>query len=133
MNIFIWLNLIFNSFLQIDLIFVLSLSTICKKLQETGIEEVILSFINDCDRQQNQSDFQMVCYDRLFLFGAENCVSNLFGTGVKLEFGGNALLLGSIRTFEHRDGHWSDPMKSFASMSRRTSNIFSCGRHIGGI
>ena len=62
-----------------------------KKLQEAGIVNVILSFNTDCDRQQNQSDFLMVCYDRLFLFGAENCVPILFGNGVKLEFGGNAL------------------------------------------
>ena len=62
-----------------------------EKLQEPGIVDVILSFNNDCDRQQNQSDFQMVCYDSLFLFGAENCVSISFGNGVKLEFGGNAL------------------------------------------
>ena len=34
-----------------------------KKLQEAEIVDVILSFNNDCDRQQNQSDFQMVCYD----------------------------------------------------------------------
>ena len=55
-----------------------------KKLHEAGIVDVILSFSNDCDRQQNQSDFQMVCYDRLFLFGVENCVSILLGNGVKL-------------------------------------------------
>ena len=61
-----------------------------RKLQEAGIVDVILSFNNDCDSQQNQSDFQMDCYDRLFLFGVENCVSILFGNGVKLEFGGNA-------------------------------------------
>ena len=48
-----------------------------RKLQEARIVDVFLSFNNDCDRQQNQSDFQMVCYDRLFLFGAENCASTL--------------------------------------------------------
>ena len=32
-----------------------------KKFQEAGIVDVILSFNNDCDSQQNQSDFQMVC------------------------------------------------------------------------
>ena len=42
-----------------------------RKLQEAGIKDIMLSFNNDCDRQQNQSDFQMVCYDRLFLFGGE--------------------------------------------------------------
>ena len=62
-----------------------------KKLQEAGIVDVILSFNNDCDRQQNQSDFRIVCYDHLFLFGVENCVSIFFGKDVKLEFGGNAL------------------------------------------
>ena len=36
---------------------------------------LFLSFNNDCDRQQNQSDFQMICYDRLFLFGGELIVS----------------------------------------------------------
>ena len=104
-----------------------------KKLQETGIVDVILYLNDDCDRQQNQSDIQMVCYDRLFLFGVENCVSILFGNGVKLEFRGSALSLGSVRILEHRDGPWSDSMKSFASMSSRTSNPLSCGcgRHIG--
>ena len=62
-----------------------------RKLQEAETVDVILSFNNYCDRQQNQSDFQMVYYDHLFLFGAENCVSILFGNGVKLEFRGNAL------------------------------------------
>ena len=37
------------------------------ELQEAGIIEVVLSFNDDSDRQQNQSDFQMVCYDSLFL------------------------------------------------------------------
>ena len=46
-----------------------------RKLQETGIVGIILSFNDDCDRQQNQSDFKMVCYDRLFLIGVENCIS----------------------------------------------------------
>ena len=45
------------------------------KLQEAGIVEVVLSFDNDCDRQRNQSDFQMVCYDRLLLIDVENCAS----------------------------------------------------------
>ena len=45
-----------------------------RKLQEAGIVDIILSFNNDCGRQQNQSDFQMVCYDRLFLFGGERTV-----------------------------------------------------------
>ena len=104
-----------------------------KKLQEAGTVDLILSFSNDCDRKQNQSDFQMVCYDRLFLFGVENCVSILFENGVKLEFGENALKLGSVRILEHRGGHWSDSMKSFASMSSSISNPLSCGcgRHIG--
>ena len=62
-----------------------------KKLQEAGMVDVFLSVNNDCDRQQNQSDFQMVCYDRLFLVGVENYVSILFGNGVNLKFGGNAL------------------------------------------
>ena len=62
-----------------------------RKLQEAGIVGVILSFDNDCDHQQNQYDFQMVCYDCLFLLGVVNCVLILFGNGVKLEFGGNAL------------------------------------------
>ena len=44
-----------------------------RKLQEAGIVDIILTFNNDCDRQLNQSDFQMVCYDRLFLFGDELC------------------------------------------------------------
>ena len=44
-----------------------------RKLQEAGNVEVPLSFNNDCNRQQNQSDFQMVCYDVLFLFGEELC------------------------------------------------------------
>ena len=62
-----------------------------RKLQEARIVGVILSFDNDCDHQQNQSDFQMVCYDCLFLFGVENCVSILFANGVKLESAGDAL------------------------------------------
>ena len=62
-----------------------------KKLQEAGIVDVILSFNNDCDHQQNQPDFQMVSYDHLFLFGVENCASILFGNGLKLEFRGNDL------------------------------------------
>ena len=44
-----------------------------RKLQEAGIVYIIFSFNNDCDRQQNQSDFQMVCYDRIILFGGELC------------------------------------------------------------
>ena len=43
------------------------------KLHEAGIIDSILSFNNDCDRQQNQSDFLVVCYDRLFLFGRKLC------------------------------------------------------------
>ena len=43
------------------------------KLHEAGIVDIILSFNNDCDRQQYQSDFQVVCYDRLFLFGRKVC------------------------------------------------------------
>ena len=31
-----------------------------RKLQEAGIVDIILSINNDCDRQQSQSDFQMV-------------------------------------------------------------------------
>ena len=62
-----------------------------KEAPGAGIVDVILSFNNDCDHQQNQSDFQMVFYDRLFLFGVENCASILFGNGVKLEFRGNDL------------------------------------------
>ena len=42
-----------------------------RKLQKKRIVDIVLSFNNDCDRQQNQSDFQMICYDRLFLFGGE--------------------------------------------------------------
>ena len=53
--------------------------------------QVVLSFDFDCDRQRNQSDFLMVCYDRLLLIDVENCASILFGNGVELEFGGNAL------------------------------------------
>ena len=44
-----------------------------RKLQEAGIVDIILSFNNDCDRKQNQSDFQLICYDRLFLFCGELC------------------------------------------------------------
>ena len=44
-----------------------------RKLQEAGIVDISLSFNNDRDRQQSQSDFQMVCYDCLFLFGRELC------------------------------------------------------------
>ena len=44
-----------------------------RKLQEAGTVDVVLSFNNDYDRQENQSDFQMVCYDTLFLFGGELC------------------------------------------------------------
>ena len=74
----------------------------------------------------------MVCYDRLFLFGVENCTSILFGKGEKLGSGGNALEIGFVRILEHRGGHWSGLMKSFASVSSRTSNHLSCGyeRHI---
>ena len=43
------------------------------KLQEARIKDISLSFNNDCDRQQSQSDFQMVCYDRFVLFGGELC------------------------------------------------------------
>ena len=52
---------------------------------------------------------------------------------MKLEFGGNTLLLGSVRILEHRGGHWSVSMKSFASESSRTLSPLSCGceRHIG--
>ena len=75
----------------------------------------------------------MVCYDRLFLTDVESGVSILFGNGVKLEFGENALKLGSVRILEHRVGHWSVSMKSFAWESSHTSNPLSCGceRHIG--
>ena len=52
------------------------------------------------------------------------CVSILSGNGVKIEFGGNALQLGSVRMLKHRDGHWSGSMKSFAAMPSRTSNHF---------
>ena len=62
-----------------------------RKLQETGIVDLILSFNDDWDRQQNESVFKMVCYDRLFLIGVENYVLIWIGNGVKLEFGGNAL------------------------------------------
>ena len=43
---------------------------------------------------------------------------------MKIVFGGNALLLGSVRILEHRGGHWSDSMKSFSSKSSRTLNPF---------
>ena len=36
------------------------------KLHEAGIVDIILSFNDECDRQPNQSDFLVVCYDRLF-------------------------------------------------------------------
>ena len=29
------------------------------------------------DRQRNQSDFQMVCYDRLLLIDVENCLEGM--------------------------------------------------------
>ena len=35
------------------------------KLPEAGIVDVFLSFNNDCDRQQNQYDFRMACYEWL--------------------------------------------------------------------
>ena len=49
---------------------------------------------------------------------------------MKLVFGRDALLLGSVRILEHRDGHWSDSMRSFAAKSSRTLNSLSrgCGR-----
>ena len=63
----------------------------------------------------------------------ENYVSIWIGNGVKLEFAGNALYLGSVRILEHRGGHWSVSTKSFSSRSSRTLNPLSCGceRHIG--
>ena len=42
-----------------------------RKLQEAGMVDIILSFNIGCDRKQNQFDFQLVCYDHLFLFGGE--------------------------------------------------------------
>ena len=42
-----------------------------RKLQIAGIVDISLSFNNDCDCQQSQFDFHVVCYDRLFLFGIE--------------------------------------------------------------
>ena len=52
---------------------------------------------------------------------------------MKFVFGRDALLLGSVRILEHRGGHWSDSMKSFAAKSSRTLNPLSCDcvRHIG--
>ena len=50
-----------------------------RKLQEAGIVHMKLLFNKGCDRQQlllfleSRSDFQMVCYGRLFLFGGELC------------------------------------------------------------
>ena len=52
---------------------------------------------------------------------------------MKLVFGRDALLLGSVRILEHRDGHWSGSMKSFTAKSCRTLNPMSrdCVRHVG--
>ena len=52
---------------------------------------------------------------------------------MKLVFGRDAVFLGSVRMLEHRAGHWSDSMKSFAAKSSRTLNPLSCDcvRHVG--
>ena len=41
---------------------------------------------------------------------------------MKLVFGKDALLLGSVRILEHRGGHWSGSMKSFTAKSSLTLN-----------
>ena len=48
-------------------------------------------------------------------------------------FGRDVMLLGSVRILQHRGGHWSGSMKSFAAKSSRTLNPLSCdcGRHVG--
>ena len=43
---------------------------------------------------------------------------------MKIEFGGNALKLGSVRILEHRGGHWSGLIKSFSGKSSRTLKPF---------
>ena len=52
---------------------------------------------------------------------------------MKLVFGRDALFLGSVRMLEHRGGHWSGSMKSFAAKSSRTLNPLRCDcvRHVG--
>ena len=40
--------------------------------------DISLSLNNDCGRQQNQSDFQMVCYNRLVLCGRKLCFDHVW-------------------------------------------------------
>ena len=83
-----------------------------KTLQKAGIVDISLSFNNDCDRQLLLLFLKVNLIPEWFVMVVcscfvENCVSVSFGSGVKFELGCNAWCLGSVRIFEHRDGHCS--------------------------
>ena len=77
---------------------------------------------------------KMLCYVSFCLYLCRTVLCSVSsGNGVKFVFGSDALQLGSARILEHRGGHWSGSMKSFAAKSIRTLNPLSrdCGRHVG--
>ena len=87
---------------------------------------------NCCCCFWNQSDFQMVCYDLLVFFDGELCF-DLDGNGVKLELGCNVWWLGSVRIFEHRDGHCSVAMVFLFCDAKSYSTIIEysdCRQHV---
>ena len=81
-------------------------------------------------RFQNPKCFAMSV---LFVF-VENCfVISLVWEWRETRFRKGCLVTRICIILEHRDGHWSDSMKSFAAKSSRTLNPLSrdCGRHVG--